>query len=253
MIPSISLRSPACGRAPVTQDGADLPRREEREKTGDPCPGGQRRQLAGVERGHVLDRHLRFARQGLDVSPVCNAVVTLGLCGTHRHIIAFLWGAPCLYGWRVVSMGRRASRRWGPRLQERAPPTGPPRPAQTAPLGARPRVTGSSAGAARRTVRQDASAARGVPCAALDRDGQGVVPAVAAVATRYSQGQALRRPRAPGAGWTERGGESWTSRTGPDTPHRSADTHRTGRHENAPCGCTHASLPCHRAPCGHAH
>jgi len=51
----------AMGMTTLTQEGADFPRREDGEKARDPRPGGERGQLAGVELGHVLARHLGFA------------------------------------------------------------------------------------------------------------------------------------------------------------------------------------------------
>jgi hypothetical protein len=37
--------------------------------------GCERGQLAGIELGHVIERHMRFAGQGLDVSRVDSAIV----------------------------------------------------------------------------------------------------------------------------------------------------------------------------------
>ena len=59
----------------LTQDCADLPGREDGEKARDARPGCERCQLAGVELGHVIERHMRFAGQDLDVSRVHSIVV----------------------------------------------------------------------------------------------------------------------------------------------------------------------------------
>jgi hypothetical protein len=59
----------------LTQERADLPGREDGQKARDARPGCERCQLAGIELGYVIERHLRFAGQGLDVSRVHMAVV----------------------------------------------------------------------------------------------------------------------------------------------------------------------------------
>ena len=63
----------------VTQDRANLPGCEDREKVRDARPGGERGQLAVVEVGHILERHVRFAGQGLEVAHVRRAVVGMGV------------------------------------------------------------------------------------------------------------------------------------------------------------------------------
>src|SRR5262249_34837865 len=51
----------ALGMTTLTQEGADFPGREDGEKARDPRPGAERGKLAGVELGHVRERHLGFA------------------------------------------------------------------------------------------------------------------------------------------------------------------------------------------------
>jgi hypothetical protein len=63
----------------LTQDGADLPGHEDGEKARDVRPGCECCQLTGVELGHVIERHMRFAGQGLDVSRVYSAIVRRGV------------------------------------------------------------------------------------------------------------------------------------------------------------------------------
>jgi hypothetical protein len=74
----------------VTQERANLPGREDGEIVRDARPGGERGQLAVVELGHILERHVRFAGQGLEVARVRRAVVRRGVWGTHGHHVLFL-------------------------------------------------------------------------------------------------------------------------------------------------------------------
>jgi hypothetical protein len=63
----------------LTQDRTDLPDREDGEKVRDARPDCERCQLAGVELGNVIKRHVRFAGQGLDVLRVCSVIMRRGV------------------------------------------------------------------------------------------------------------------------------------------------------------------------------
>ena len=74
----------------LTQDRADCAGREDAEKAGNPRPGCKHGQFAGVELGHLLDRHVRLSGQGLDGALVRSAVVGMCRRGKHNHGVSFL-------------------------------------------------------------------------------------------------------------------------------------------------------------------
>jgi hypothetical protein len=73
-------------RTALTQELSDLPGREDGEKAGEARTDCKDCQLALVELGNVLDRHVQLAGQGFDGSLVCGAVVRMRGRGQTGHI-----------------------------------------------------------------------------------------------------------------------------------------------------------------------
>lgn len=66
-----------CWMTALTQYVSDLTDREDAEKGGDACTDCEHCQLAFVQLGNLLDRHVRFFGQGFDGSLVRGAFVRM--------------------------------------------------------------------------------------------------------------------------------------------------------------------------------
>ena len=76
----------ACWMTVLTQYLSDLPGREDGKKAGDTRPDFEHGQLAFVQLGNVIDRHVRLSGQGFDGSLVRGTVARMRGRGKPVHM-----------------------------------------------------------------------------------------------------------------------------------------------------------------------